>query len=247
MSNSRGEDAETNWKKVVPSSTHRTALRSMQVTMRFLLAALICSLVAAGSAVAAGTGDLENDLIHYRGDLTGTRKLLQMGGGPGDNSSKGAQGPMPSQMGGGHNDNSSMHAEGPMPPQQGALKGGPTGNRKLLQMGGGPGDNSSKGAQGPMPSQMATRARAQSIQMMLGPQWAAHTTAQMEAQMEAQMVAQMVAQMAAHMGVQMGVQMVAHMEALVEMEEMTACPWATRCRTFRHERKHFGCSILQSM
>ncbi len=42
-----------------------------------------------------------------------------MGGGTGDNSSKGAEGPMPSHMGG---DNSSMHADGPMPSHQGGQK-----------------------------------------------------------------------------------------------------------------------------
>jgi len=56
------------------------------------------------------------------GGLIGNRKLLQMGGGPGDNSSKGAEGPMPSHMDGDHNDNSSMHAEGPMPSHEGGQK-----------------------------------------------------------------------------------------------------------------------------
>ena len=53
------------------------------------------------------------------GGLIGNRKLLQMGGGPGDNSSEGAEGPMPSHMDGGHGDNSSMHSEGPMPSHEG--------------------------------------------------------------------------------------------------------------------------------
>ena len=64
------------------------------------------------------------------GGLTGNRKLLQMGGGPGDNSSKDAQGPMPSQMGEGHSDNNSMHAEGPMPSQQGDHKGDGSNNHR---------------------------------------------------------------------------------------------------------------------
>ncbi len=53
-----------------------------------------------------------------------------MGGGPGDNSSMGAQGPMPSQMGGGPRDNSSMDAEGPMPSQQGGHKGDGSNNHR---------------------------------------------------------------------------------------------------------------------
>ena len=53
-----------------------------------------------------------------------------MGGEPGDNSSMGAQGPMPSHMGGEHSDNSSMHAKGPMPSQQGAHKGDGSNNHR---------------------------------------------------------------------------------------------------------------------
>lgn len=119
----------------------------------------------------------------------------------------------------------------------------------------------------------AIKARALSIQMLLGPQWAAHMTRPMapcpithtmamawdpcltmahmdltDTAMEwdpclttALMMAQWdPCQTKAHMEVQMEAHMRAHMEALVEMEEMTACPWATRCRIIGNERKQCG-------
>ncbi|KAL0047286.1 hypothetical protein WJX82_011746 [Trebouxia sp. C0006] len=207
--------------------------------MRFLLAALTCSLlaIASGSAVAAGTEDLGNGLIHTKGGLIGNRKLLQMGVTTAAcmlrdpclliKEARRWTAPTTTVV------TTATRARAQstqimLDPQWAAPMTTPMAPCPIT--------HTTEWDPGPTTDTAMEWDPCLTTALMMAPWDPCQTTALMMAPWDpCQTTALMMDQMVAHMKVQMGAQMGADTEALVEMEDMT-CPWATRCRTVRHER-----------